>query len=205
MGTPLSLIKTHIDVARKAGFKLVDNIYTAEGQIMICFDDGWKGIYENKEFFIKMKVFPTIFIAVELIGTDGYMSIQQIKELIELGYHFESHAWTHTGLHTYTGNDLKHELLDSRKWLENTFNKQFDAICFPQGNYNDEVIRESKAAGYNRLYSSINGGYEDLMKFDGLICRNLVQDVTELQFKFIIKGDSPIIRNKRIKQHYYQS
>lgn len=205
MGTPLDIINSHINIAREAGYTLVDNITQAEGQIMVCFDDGWKGIYDNKSFWISHNVFPTIFIAVDLIGTEGYMSVNQIKEMMSLGYQFESHAWTHTGLHTHTGDDLIHELLGAKVWLEDTFEKPFTGICFPQGNYNDEVIITSKRVGYSKLFSSINGGYFDLSERDGLICRNLVQDANEWQFKNIICGDTPLLRKKRVKQHYYIS
>lgn len=205
MGTPLSLIKAHLAIVRKSGFDLVDDINSADGQIMICFDDGWKGLYDNRDYFIEMNVFPTIFIAVDLIGKEGYMSISQINEMMALGFQFESHAWTHTSLHAHTGDDLKHELSDSKNWLERTFEKPFNSICFPQGNYNDEVIHESKRAGYSKLYSSTNGSYYETIDSNGLICRNLVQNASELQFRFIIKGDSQIIRNKRIKQHYHKS
>jgi hypothetical protein len=203
MGTPLSVIESHIEMARQSGFSIVDKISAEDRQIMICFDDGWKGLYDNKMFFVNLGVFPTVFIAVDLIGTDGYMSISQIKEMMDLGYHFESHAWSHTGLHLHTGKDLAHELSDSKEWLEKIFGKPFEAICFPQGNYTNEVIKESIKAGYKELYSSTNGAYNQLLKSDDLICRNLVQDVDKRQFKYIIMGDSPVVRNKRIKQHNF--
>lgn len=201
MGTPIDTIKSHLDVIKGRGFTLVKNITQKTDQIMICFDDGWKGLYDNKDFFVKNKIYPTVFVAVDLIGSDGYMSVEEIKELYGLGFEIEGHTWTHTGLPDHHGDDLKHELIESKQKLEEMLGFEIHDICFPQGRYTNEAIRISKAAGYRYLYTSTNGSYQTLEQ-EGLICRNLLQYTPSNQVKFIIEGDSPLYRKKLLKMHY---
>jgi len=200
MGTEREIVEAHISIVRESGFEFVPEIAEPKNQIMVCFDDGWKGLYDNKDLFISTHIYPTVFLAVDLIDKEGYMNSDQIQELIALGFHFECHTWTHTGLHTYHGDDLKHEMVASRIELQNMFGLPFDSICFPQGNYSAEVIKASKDAGYLKLYSSNSGGYYDLLSSDGIICRNLVQCMPPCLLKYYLQGDSKYLQTRDKKR-----
>ena len=71
MGTDLELIKTHFEIVNQSGYTFVSSITKRQNQVMVCFDDGWAGIYDYKDFFIEQNITPTIFIAVDLIGSVG--------------------------------------------------------------------------------------------------------------------------------------
>lgn len=201
MGTPLDIIKKHIDEIEKQQFQIVEQISKPDYQIMICFDDGWKGIYDAKEFFIEKKIFPTIFIAVDLIGSDGHLTVEQITEMKNLGFVFQAHSWSHKDLTTFNQNNLKHELVDSKRQLEKTIGKQMNALCFPEGRFSDLVTEEAVQAGYKELYSSISGAFFDRSR-EGYICRNLVQDLSSQEVKYVIKGHSNYMAKRNFKQHY---
>ena len=139
MGTNLDLMKTHFEIVRQSGYTIVPNITKRQNQVMVCFDDGWAGIYDNKDFFIDHNIVPTIFIAVDLIGADGYMTVGQIRELQALGFQFECHTWSHQSLTLFDDDILKHELKDSKKELERLFGHPFTAICYPQGRFSMHI------------------------------------------------------------------
>ena len=204
MGTDLNLIKRHFDIVRQSNYQFVDEINQRKGQIMVCFDDGWAGIYEAKEFFIKEGVFPTVFIAVDLIGKPGYLTLTQILELQDIGFQFEGHTWSHKDLTTFDSQGLKHELVDSKIELSKLLGKDITALCFPQGRFSDIVYNAGLQADYTKLYSSINGGYYDLIESKGLICRKLVQSASTRDFKFIINSSSPFLKKRAFKLHYQQ-
>ena len=193
MGTDFEQFKHHINQIRSFGFNIVDNIIKPKNEVMVCFDDGWLGIYKYRDYFIEQGFFPTIFLAIELIGAEGFLSLQQILEMQQLGFHFQCHTWTHTGLPDHNDSDLIHELKDSKEYLEKILGKPVDDICFPQGRFNQDVIEHCQKLGYRRLYSSLNGGYNQLLK-QGLICRNLLQDVPSRDIKYVLLGDSIIQR-----------
>lgn len=202
MGTDLETIKRHLAMVKRYGYQIVNDITKREGQVMVCFDDGWAGLYEAKDFFVENKVYPTVFVAVDLIGKPGYLSLQQIRELQSEGFLFEGHTWSHKDLTTFDDEALRHEIIDSKEELSRLLGKNIDALCFPRGRFSDKVYQLSVEAGYKKLYSSITGGYYDLLKSKNLICRNLVQSVTDWEFRYILNATSRFFIRRTIKQHY---
>lgn len=202
MGTPLGLIDKQIDEMRACGFEIVPHITCHYNQVMIAFDDGWKGLYDEKDYFITQGIRPTIFIAVDLIGKEGYMSIDEIRELQDKGFIFESHTWSHKGLPDFkTDTELQHELIDSKRRLEDLLDKEITSLCFPQGRFSFKVIEMSQKAGYKNLYSSLPGGVYDL-EDDGILCRNLFADVPLNQVKYVLEGVSCLYRRKLKIEHF---
>lgn len=202
MGTDFETIKRHFEMVKKCGYRFVEGITQQKGQVMVCFDDGWAGLYDVKDFFVENKVFPTVFIAVDLIGKPGYLTLQQIKELQGEGFLFEGHTWSHKDLTTFDDAGLRHELFDSKEELSLLLGRDIEALCFPQGRFSDKVYQLSVEAGYKKLYSSITGGYYYLLKNKNLICRNLVQSVTDKEFKYILNGTSRFFVRRSMKLHY---
>ena len=202
MGTDLDAIRRHLEIVKKCGYKIVDDITEREGQIMVCFDDGWAGILEAKGFFCELGVFPTIFIAVDLIGKPGYLTLEQIKEMQDIGFHFEGHAWRHRDLTTFDEKELEHEIIDSKKELSKMLGKVIEAICFPQGRFSDKVLRCCVKAGYSKLYSSITGGYFDFQDKKGVICRNLVQSVSDKEFSYTLNSTSLFFVKRSLQLHF---
>ena len=201
MGTEYGLMCKHIDTVRKSGYQIVPEITSHFNQVMFCFDDGWAGIYEYKEELIKQGIYPTIFIAVDLIGKEGYLNETQIKELRTFGFRFQAHTWSHQDLTTFDEKGLEHELKDSKEQLEEMFGHPFNSICFPMGRFSNKVKEKSMESGYVKLFTSLPGAYYDLDKVN-LVCRNCAQNSSPNEFKWMLNGTSMIFRRKLIKQHY---
>lgn len=202
MGTNIGLFQEHVKTIRKSGFNIVPAISQKNKQIQICFDDGWRGVYEVKDFFVKNNIQPTVFIAVELVGKKGYLDWDEIMELKEYGFLFQSHTMTHNELTSFELQTLKWELKESKRILEENLKMPIDAICFPRGCYSTMVVDECYNAGYNVLYTSVPGFCDGFHK--GLLKRNLVQFSTPLELKLIIKGDSVFLRKKTERMHFHK-
>lgn len=202
MGTDLDTIKRHVSIVKEQGYAIVPHITERKNQVMVCFDDGWAGIYEAKDFFVDNNIYPTVFIAVDLIGKRGYLSLDQILELQTCGFVFEGHTWSHKDLTTFDDAGLRHELIDSKAELSRMLGKEVEALCFPQGRFSDKVYQVSVEAGYKKIYSSIPGGYYDLLAERNLICRNLVQSSTDREFRYLLNSTSPIMVKRMSKLHY---
>ena len=200
MGTDFSLMRRHFEIVSQQGYVFVPTVYQTRHQVMVCFDDGWLGIYDHKEELIKKHILPTVFIAVDLIGKEGYLSIDHIKELESLGFRFMAHTWSHQDLTTFDDHGLKQELRDSKEWLEKQFEHPFDSIRFPMGRFSKEVIDKCFEYGFKQLYSSLPGGYYD-MQGDGLICRNCAQNMSPCEFLWMLNGRSLLFKYKLINQH----
>lgn len=201
MGTDYSLMRKHFEIIKECGYRIVPDIKEKQNEIMICFDDGWAGIYDYKDKFVKQGIYPTIFIAVDLVGKEGYLTVEQIKELYSIGFHFQAHTWSHQDLTSFDDKGLDHELLDSKLELEKVLGHSFEAICFPMGRFSNRVKEKSLAAGYEKLFSSLPGGYYD-MEPDKMICRNCAQNASPREFKWMLNGTSIFFRRKLYGQHF---
>lgn len=201
MSTSIHAFKSHIDEIRKNGFEIVRQIENNKNQIQICFDDGFKGIYDNKDYFVSESIFPTVFLAVALIGQEGYLSESEILELQSLGFNFESHAYSHLNLVSFSNEKLEYELAASKTFLEHLLQKTITEICFPIGYFSDRVYNLAKGAGYEKMHSSIPGNYfqED---WNGVVNRNLVQFFSSKEVKYVIFGALIPFRNHYKKKQF---
>lgn len=200
MGTSWDLFKKHMDLVCESGYSIVDNISKRDRQIQVCFDDGWAGIYDVRHEIIEMNIHPTIFIAVDLIGTDGFLTKEQILEMQAMGFIFECHTWSHQDLTLLPDAVLNKEIVESKCEISKLLKKEVDSICFPKGRYSDRIVDISKNAGYKKIYLSLHGSYYKLEK-EALICRLLCQSLNEKDFKYIINGESSFYFNRTIEKH----
>lgn len=202
MGTTLEMFAKHTQAIRECGFSLVSKITKNEGEAMICFDDGFRGIYDTRQFFVEQGLRPTVFLAISLIGQPNYLNREEILELQNLGFIFQCHAWSHSDLTEFSKDELKRELYDSKQQLEELLVKAVDEICFPIGYFSQLVLNECKRYGYNTLYSSIPGNYFDKLYTDGLRTRNLLQFADANEVKLMLHGGNDIIHNRYVKMHW---
>lgn len=200
MGTSLLMFQKHIQVIKEIGFKIVDVIQNPTNEVMICLDDGFRGIYDTKYFFIQNNIKPLVFIAVELIGQENYLSKEEIIELQSVGFQFEGHTWSHNDLTKFDDKELKRELLDSKIKLSKLLRKEVSSLCFPMGYFSDKIIEKSIKYGYERLYTSLPGNFCDNIG-EKLCARNLMQYATPIELKYRLLGNSNVLFKRAIKLH----
>ena len=201
MGTPLSLFEQHLEVIGKEGFQVVPRIKKDEGEVALLFDDGFHGIYDVRQFFYDTGICPTVFLAVSLIGKDGYLNKEEILELQKHGFIFESHGWSHKDLTTFDDQGLHHELVNSRQWLSDFLQKDVRELCLPLGCFSDRVEAYAQDAGYTTIYSSVPGSYQKLIH-GSLRARNLLQFASPRLVRFILRGGNELLHHRLERMHY---
>ena len=201
MGTPLCLFQQHLEVMDKEGFQVVPRITKKEGEVAILFDDGFHGIYDVRQFFYDRNFCPTVFLAVSLIGHESYLNKEEILELQQHGFIFESHGWSHKDLTAFDDQGLHQELVDSRQWLSDFLQKDVRELCLPLGCFSDRVVAHAREAGYTTIYSSVPGSYHQLIH-DSLRARNLLQFASPRQVHYILLGGNELFRHHLEKMHF---
>lgn len=199
MATPLKRFIKHINTIKKLGFSIVPEITQPYNQIQICFDDGFKGIWDCKKYFIDNGLRPTVFIADSLIGKDEYLTIEQIKSLYGEGFLFEGHTRSHTNLTNFTEPDLESELTESLCNLRKLTGIHIQDLCFPQGFYSDNVVKVARECGYRKLYISDPAPYSSLG--NEIIPRYLLQDATNSVVRATLKGGQDFLYNHYVRYH----
>tara|TARA_B100000900_G_scaffold416180_1_gene449763 strand:- start:414 stop:1136 length:723 start_codon:yes stop_codon:yes gene_type:complete len=186
MSTAIDLFIEHIKHIKNCGYEIVSKVSKSYGQIEICFDDGFLGLYENFDVIKKYNIPIRIFMITSYIGKEKYLSQKQILELYNTGLvNISSHTHTHSKLTSLSDDEIEFELFESKKILENIINQPIDAICFPLGLFNKQVIKLSSRFGYSMKYISLPGfinSSQDIIK------RSLVQFASINTFGAILKG-----------------
>lgn len=199
--TPIDLFRRHINIISDKGYEVVQEVPTNRKQVMLTFDDGYKGIWDCREYFFEVGLKPTIFIAVDLVGKDGYLNWNEILELQKHGFVFQGHAWTHQRLTQIPKEYLRRELKDARACLSDRLGKEVTQLCFPYGSFSHSIYMEALDAGYMTLFSCIFGNANKRI-MPNLICRNLVQEASPSLFTAIINGGGNFLWHHYYKVHY---
>lgn len=203
MSTPLDQFLSHITFIRQNGFEIVPRISNSSGQILISFDDGWKGVYEYKDTLLANNVFPVVCIAPGLLNHPGYLSDSQVKELHSLGFGFVSHSWSHQSLTLFNGNkdSLRKEILDSKSYIEDLLSAEVDTLCYPNGLFSEDVYQATLSHGYKDAWSVVDGDYyEEVMPHVKKRC--LVQFSSLSELKKTLHGANRIMGRKHFNSTY---
>ena len=201
MGTSGELLKAHISCALQMGFSFVSKLedLTSPKKLLMCFDDGFRGLWDARDYFFHVSICPTVFIAVDLVGRPGYLTWDEIRELQHHGFTFQSHTWSHSPLTDVPDKELPHELADARMAIGCELGRDPDMLCFPCGMHSQKVIDAAKSAGYKKLFASYPGC---VTPDDYVVPRNLVQNLTTADFAHVVHGALCPLKNRYVRQHF---
>ena len=126
--------------------------------VMITFDDGYVDNYEHAYPIMKKYGYRgTIFLIMNLMNKPGYLTWDMVKKMSDDGMEFGSHTLSHKPLTSFDEAGLRHELRDSKTYIEKKTGKPCTFIAFPEGKFNDQVMEETKAAGYKYAFTVETG------------------------------------------------
>ena len=202
MSTHVELFELHINIIREEGYEIVNEITKPLGQIEICFDDAFLGLYDNIELIKELNIPIHLFVVFSYLERENHINKEQLVLLNKLTQiKISSHTQTHQVLSLASESLLKNELDSSKNSLESLLNNSVDTICYPEGRFNNTVVELAKKVGYTRQYSSLPGFYFNEF-LPNVKRRSLVQFAAEKEFKAILKGGDHILALWYKSNHY---
>lgn len=126
-----------------------------ENPVLITFDDGYKDNYQNAYPILKKYGFKaTVFVVTSFMGTQkNYLTWEQAQEMEANGISIESHTVSHKSMTELSDDELRAELVNSKKAIEDHLGKQVDYIAYPTGTYNLHIAQLVKDAGYKAAFT----------------------------------------------------
>ena len=134
------------------------NIDMPDKPILITFDDGYLDNFQNAYPILKSHgMVATFFIITGMLWTDDRLNPEKIIEMAQGGMSFGSHTVSHRKLGKLTWDEIKDELINSKATLESVLGRTVNAIAYPQGSYNRNVIMIADNAGYKTGFTVEEG------------------------------------------------
>ncbi len=123
---------------------------------LITFDDGGVSFLTTiAPLLEKYNLRGVFFISTKYIGTAGFLTIQQVKELKNRGHIIGSHSHSHPKIISNLSYDqLIEEWKTSKKLLEEIIDDQVDTASVPGGYFSESVARSAEECGYKILFTS---------------------------------------------------
>lgn len=167
-------------------------------QIFMTFDDGYEDVFLYAYPILEKYNIPfCIFLTVNFIGCQGYMSERQIRKMKEnplctIG----AHSMNHVNLRCTEA--AEYEIGNSKKELEKMFCQAVDFFAYPYGSFNacsHKNLRQVMKSGYHYGFSTLQTGLTDISCLNRYYLPRL--NVNSITYKEIIK------RVVKVKKHEY--
>lgn len=142
-----------------------------EKVVLIDFDDGYIGNYQNAFEVIKKYSIPvSIYVVDDLVGTPGYFNWEQAKEMSDTGLvSINTHGKTHIFYNKETPETLKEHIEYAHAKIEENLQKQVTKVfTYPYGAYTDEHLEILKNAGFVQNLTNDEINNSDTLNLYGL-------------------------------------
>lgn len=114
--------------------------------VALTFDDCFVYFYNNAfPLLKKYNQKASIYIICNYVNGPNYLTTEQIQEMVDSGLvSVQTHTLSHRELTSLSLEEMEKELVESKKYLESTYNISVDTLCYPIGKYNKNIINVAK-------------------------------------------------------------
>jgi peptidoglycan/xylan/chitin deacetylase (PgdA/CDA1 family) len=132
-----------------------------ERPILLTFDDGYSDNYEKVMPILQKHRFPaTLFMSPGTVGTDGYLSWEQVKEMHQNGWDIQPHGMTHPHLPKLDARRQEEEIAEAKKQIEAQLGTTADVFCYPYGEYDKITLQLLAKHGFRYAFTIRQGKTE---------------------------------------------
>lgn len=176
------------------------NRIISKPSFVLTFDDGYEDIYNLKDLFEKLEVFPTVFILAdskranhaELENTRPFLNTKQLLSLRKSGWDIQSHGMTHAFLPT--SKELDIEIIGAYKKILKDLKIKAKYFAYPKGGYTNKVLAVMTKSNYSMAVSMDDGIINQSTNIYAVPRIGVDKSHTFSEFKYIF---SPLVTTVR--------
>lgn len=146
--------------------------------VVFTFDDGGVSFLTKAVPILEKYDFKGVFlISTKYIGTPGFLTTEQVKELAERGHVVGSHSHTHPEIFTkLSSEEIKQEWQLSSQVLNDILGEREYVASIPNGYVSKEILDTAIQYGFNTIYTSQPSTNINTYKNSSLIGRYVILD-----------------------------
>ena len=168
---------------------LTNSSLTNQKYVIITFDDGYQSVYDNAfPIMEKYNYKGIIFLISSYVKTNysrTFMDIYEINELLKAGWEIGSHTISHVYLDRCSLKDQIKEIHGSKFNLEELFKTKLNAIAYPYGIINDNIIAIT-SMNYDYGFTTLDGNNEFLTNYYDINRHLIMNDTSMKDFKMML-------------------
>ena len=123
-------------------------------EVNFTFDDGQDGSLLAAKLLSQHQIRGIFFIISNKIGSNGYLSEDDIKNIHQMGHVIGSHSHTHPMFNKLSDDEVIFQLKKSKDILENITLHKVTNFAFPSGRRKKHHIIIAKELGYQKVFNS---------------------------------------------------
>lgn len=177
----------------------LDGIEGRGPRLAITFDDGCETDWVVAAPLLAEFGFnATFYVIAGNVGSPGYLSATQLRQLAGAGFEIGCHSMTHSYLNGLSADRLRVELVDARDRLEQLSQTRIKHFSCPGGRWNRRVAHFAEAAGYESVVTSrigINSAATDRFSLARLA---VMRGTENADFARTFRGERLIARRARV-------
>jgi peptidoglycan/xylan/chitin deacetylase (PgdA/CDA1 family) len=137
--------------------------YPQELSVCLTFDDGCEtDLIAAAPVLREFGFRATSYLTSGWLGTPGYLSTDQVRELDSLGFEIGCHSITHPYLSDISDFELGREIVDAKLQIEQILGHTIEHFSCPGGRYDERTLETARRAGFrtvanSRFYANSSG------------------------------------------------
>jgi len=129
-----------------------DGFAESHKALAVTFDDGRASDYEIAFPLLMQAGFGgDFFVNTATVGQQGYLTWAQMKEMHRSGMSFQSHGHEHVDHSRLSRAELKHQLQESKREIEDHLGSEVQFFAAPYGEWNRSVADIARELGYRAI------------------------------------------------------
>ena len=129
--------------------------YPNQNCVCLTFDDGCEtDLIAAAPLLREFGFRATFYVTAGFLGTPGYLSEEQLRQLDSEGFEIACHSMTHAYLTDVSEAEVRREIVDAKTRIEQILGHAIEHFSCPGGRYDRRTLAMVRQAGFKTLANS---------------------------------------------------